>query len=218
MSRSEENEQTIGKEQLQPADIIISAANSFTSKIIRTATISYVSHASLYYGNGHIIESIGDGVSFRSFEVFLAEDTYAAAYRSPEMTPDKANEIVTYAKSKADAKAEYLYIGDVLANTSLCDKATESNKFFCSQLVIESYQQAGLLKSLIPSCITPEDIARIVKKSFNFVGTLKGTPSTTAAAIGLAIAMEAPRLYPRLFREIKNGGGPLTKQVGAVTQ
>ena len=53
---------SIGVDALQPADIIVSTARHAVSYAIRAGTLSAISHAMLYVGNGKVIEAVGSGV------------------------------------------------------------------------------------------------------------------------------------------------------------
>ena len=90
----------IADSALESADIIVSTTRARVSGVIRTGTLSTVSHAALYIGKGEVVEAIGAGVVRRGLTVALADDALAVAYRSPQMTPATARLIVHFAVSQ----------------------------------------------------------------------------------------------------------------------
>jgi cell wall-associated NlpC family hydrolase len=171
----------ISQDALQPADIIVSTTRQGVSAVIRVGTLSSVSHAALYAGNGWVIEAIGEGVVRRTLDVALADDALAVAYRSPAMAPEIAALIVEYAA--AQLGKPYSIAGAVLsADKEDCLTVAvfgpKPASFFCSQLVFEAYRQGGLPLTTLPSqCVTPADAAVIARHQLTYVGHLLGDPS-----------------------------------------
>jgi cell wall-associated NlpC family hydrolase len=98
----------------------------------------------------------------------------AVAYRHPDVTPQIAQAVVAYASAQINKK--YDLTGAALAQGLICrvrdDKQTA---FFCSELVMEAFKQAGVPLGTMPSqCYTPGDVAEIGIQRLIYVGHLKG--------------------------------------------
>lgn len=85
---------------LKPADILLSTGNAKVSSVIRFGTGSRYSHASLYAGNGEIIEAIGEGVLRQSLTRAMRDDTLVCAYRRVRMSDAQAQQVIRYAASQ----------------------------------------------------------------------------------------------------------------------
>ncbi|MFL0355806.1 N-acetylmuramoyl-L-alanine amidase [Erythrobacter sp. GH1-10] len=193
---------SIGKSALKPGDIIVTTTAAPVSGIIRQATDQPVSHVMLYVGQGgQVIEARGDGVRLKPIEEALQGATLAVAYRSPEVDEMKGLEI-------ADKAAQYLdsgfdYVGIVKAglfrlavqacqrrglSEEMCrslvawkmDGSASADRFFCSALVLRSYEDAGQrLTVSAPNWASPGDIPEQTLRdgALGYVGHLV-TPQT----------------------------------------
>jgi Permuted papain-like amidase enzyme, YaeF/YiiX, C92 family len=173
----------ISEKTLRTGDIILSAANGINSMGIRAITLSPVSHAALYVGNGQIIEAVGSGVRSRSVQEFVAEESTIAAFRHPNIDDAQAALIQKFAEKQVGTK--YNTIGIVLqapftlqrkfcelpvmpaAVRDACIRGSAAialgpvpnDRFFCSQLVSEAYKSASLpLTDADPRLVTPDDL------------------------------------------------------------
>jgi uncharacterized protein YycO len=166
----------ISAASLQPADIVVATTDAVSSAFIRYATFSAVSHAFLYAGNDQVIEAIAEGVVERILTKAIEEDIRAVVYRHPQMTPMSAETIIRFARRQVGK--HYDYAGAAQAgihnNPGVCVVAfgiwcpavrllrwDARDKFFCSELVLAAYEEAGL--SIIdrrPDQAAPDDIAR----------------------------------------------------------
>lgn len=177
---------------LQAADIIVSTASGWLSGGIRFGTSSQVSHAALFAGNGQVIEAVGEGVLLRSLNASLREHYLAVAYRVRGMNPSAASKIVQFARRWVGRK--YDTLGAAAAGSrgpvggAVCVMAfgiipcagaqqgafKSSDKFYCSQLVLEAYRQAGA--SFIqqnPNTSYPQDIVTAYSNGkLSYVGHL----------------------------------------------
>jgi cell wall-associated NlpC family hydrolase len=169
---------SVGFNGLQDADIIISTTKAGISLGIRVATGSVVSHAALYCGSGSVIEAIKQGVVSRPLEDSLADDRLAVAYRHPEMTPKTASLVIAFASGQL-GKGYDLKGAMAAGNLILCSLGgARPSAFFCSELVVEAYKQAGLPLGILPSqCYTPDDVAKIGAQRLVYAGHLKGNTS-----------------------------------------
>jgi cell wall-associated NlpC family hydrolase len=191
----------IADSSLQPADIIVSAGIGAVSTAIRYGTASDVSHAALYIGDGEVIEAIGPGVMERPLNKSLDDHSLAVAYRARGMTPSAAAIIVHFAEQwkgkkydtagAAAAGARNPFVCVVVMGIAPCaaaraGKFKSSDKFYCSQLVLEAYRRAGV--SFItqdPNTSQPEDMVTAYSKDkLLYVGHLvstKGERKTSSA-------------------------------------
>lgn len=168
---------------LQPGDIILSSGKSLSSVGVRLFTTAPVSHASLYVGEGEIIEAVGSGIRRRDLAEALTEDDVAVAFRHPALVPAQAQKIREFADAQVGKK--YNHLGIVLhapfaIERRLCELpgipslvrnfclrgvamiqlgAVSNESFFCSQFVLEAYRVAGLpITDADPRWISPADI------------------------------------------------------------
>lgn len=170
-------------EDLQPGDILLSAAPGVTSLGIRLLTTSPVSHAALYVGEGEVAEALGGGVRLRRIDAVLAEESVVAAFRNPALPEDGALSVSRFARDKVGKPYDYVGVmmhapfalqrrvcelpgvPTLLRETCLSTFATlqlihgGDDRFFCSQFVVEAYRAAGFpITSARPHWVSPEDI------------------------------------------------------------
>jgi cell wall-associated NlpC family hydrolase len=170
-------------EDLQTGDILLSSTQSLVSLGIRAFTLSPVSHAALYVGDGQVVEAVGAGVQQRPLADYLAGESTVAAFRHPDISAEQAQRLQTHARSLVGKP--YSPVGIVLQAPftvqrrycelpvvpgfvrDLCVRglgtvtmgAARNDRFFCSQLVLHAYQAAGLpLTSADPRLISPADL------------------------------------------------------------
>lgn len=173
----------VDESALQPGDILLSAADGLTSVGIRAFTLSTVSHAALYIGNGEVAEAVGAGVHVRSVPAVLEEESVVVALRHPRIDAEIGDRIRSFATSKVGL--HYNHFGIVMqapfsVERRLCEVpgvpdamrdacirgiATvqlgqgSEDRFFCSQFVLEAYREAGLpITEANPYWLSPSDI------------------------------------------------------------
>jgi len=177
------DEAVLAQDALEPGDIILTSAATLRSLGIRIFTLSSVSHAALYVGDGRIVEALGSGVHERPLDGLLREENVALVLRYPGLTRDQQLEILDYALQKTGAR--FSFFGATLhvpfsVTRRVCElpllpgavrdrclrsigvlsyaAATES-QLFCSQLVMQAYQSAGAhITDADARLITPADI------------------------------------------------------------
>lgn len=169
--------------EMQAGDILLTAANGVTSIGIRLAMLAPVSHAALYAGDGQVVEAVGEGVRQRSLEEVLAEESVVVAFRHPGVDEQSAARLRSFALGKVGTR--YSHVGVMLhapfaLQRRLCELplvpsgvrdfcvrgvatiqlgASSNERFFCSQLVMEAYRQAGLpITTADPRWVSPADI------------------------------------------------------------
>lgn len=199
--------------ELKAGDIILSSANALTSIGIRALTVAPVSHASLYLGGDQIAEAVGAGVRIRSTADFMAEESTIVAFRHPGLRPEHADAMRGFANQHNGKK--YNLVGIVLQapftlQRQYCELplvpslvrdfcirglaaiqlgAARNDRFFCSQFVLEAYQQAKLpLTSADPRLVSPADLLHMregdvpsvrTEQALQYVGHLKSGPAAT---------------------------------------
>lgn len=184
---------------LRPADILLSTGDASVSGAIRFGTGSRFSHASLYSGNGEIIEAIGEGVVRQSLDRAMRDDTLVCVYRRIRMSDAQAQQVLRYASSQvgkpydeagaigagvtsgrgimlsvfAGVLMPITRVGTVIAiGADLINRWNPERSFFCSELVALAFENAGVPLGSGAASTTPQDVASA--HVLNFVGTLKG--------------------------------------------
>jgi hypothetical protein len=202
---------TIGVGALRPGDIILSAADGLTSAGIRLLTVSPVSHASLYIGNAQVAEAVGEGIRCRAMDALLQEESTVAAFRHPGLRPEHMAKMRAFVDETVGT--HYNFVGVMLqapfsVERRLCELPLtpslvrdfcvqgvgavqlglgSSDRFFCSQFVLEAYRRAGLpLTEADPRLLSPADLLHMREgdvpsvhslQALQYVGHLKFEPS-----------------------------------------
>ncbi|OGB24703.1 MAG: distant relative of cell wall-associated hydrolase [Burkholderiales bacterium RIFCSPLOWO2_02_FULL_57_36] len=199
--------QLVEPHALRPGDILLSATNGITSAGIRLITLAPVSHASLYIGDGQVVEAVGKGVRQRTIAEVLGEEDVVVAFRHPHFLPAHHEKLRAFALEKVGRPYDHVgivlqapfalerrlcelpLIPDAVRNACLQGIAAiqlgtyDNDGFFCSQLVLESYKQAGLpITDANPRWISPADILHMregdvpslkIHQPLSYVGHLK---------------------------------------------
>lgn len=179
----QDDEAALGQDALEPGDIILTSAPTLRSVGIRLFTLSPVSHAALYVGDGRIVEALGSGVHERALDGLLLEENVAIVLRYPDLTRDDQLGILDYARQKTGAR--FSFFGATLhlpfsLTRRVCElpllpgavrdaclrslgvlsyAAATETQLFCSQLVIQAYQHAGAhITDADARLISPADI------------------------------------------------------------
>jgi hypothetical protein len=175
----------VDAQQLQPGDIILSAANGINSVAIRMMTLSPVSHACLYVGDEQVAEAVGEGVRKRAVEALVEEEAMAVALRHPSMQSEHLQQMQAFVAETVGRK--YNFLGVMLqapfsVERRLCELPlvpslvrnlcvqgigavqtglglVPNDRFFCSEFVLEAYRRAGLpLTTAAPRLLNPADL------------------------------------------------------------
>jgi len=205
--------QRIAPDDLEAGDIILSNTAGLVSMGIRALTVAPVSHASLYLGDAHVAEAVGTGVRIRPVADFMADESTIVAFRHPGLKPEHAEALRRFAATHDGKK--YNAFGIVLQapftlQRQYCELplipglvrdfcirglaavqlgAARNDRFFCSQFVLEAYQQAKLpLTSADPLLVSPADLLHMregdvpsvrTEQALQYVGHLKAGPAAT---------------------------------------
>lgn len=203
--------QRIASTDLKPGDIILSNTNGVVSVGIRALTVSPVSHAALYLGDDQIAEAVGSGIRIRRTADFMADESTMVAFRHPGLRPEHAEAMRRFAQQHDGKK--YNMVGIVLQapftlQRQYCELplipglvrdfcirglaavqlgAARNDRFFCSQFVLEAYQQAQLpLTTADPLLVSPADLLHMregdvpsvrTEQALLYVGHLKAGPA-----------------------------------------
>lgn len=198
---------------LKAGDIVLSSTNGITSLGIRVLTVAPVSHAALYLGDDQFVEAVGSGIHIRSSEAFIAGESTIVAFRHPQLSAAQAASLRDFAQAHEGKK--YNTLGIVLQapftlQRQLCEfplvpslvrdacirglaaiqlGAARNDRFFCSQFVLEAYQQAKLpLTTANPLLVSPADLLHMregdvpsvrTEQALQYVGHLKSGPVAT---------------------------------------
>jgi hypothetical protein len=203
----EDDDALVPPADLRPGDIILTSTATFMSASIQLMTFAPVSHAAVYIGNGQVVEAVGSGVQVRSLRRLLEEEALALALRYPDLTAQQAQSVRSVALEKVGRSFNYVGVAanvPFALNRRLCELpllpaavrdvclrglgglhhlATGNRTLFCSQLVLQSYRQAGVpITHADARLISPADILHMregdvssvrINRPLRFVGHLK---------------------------------------------
>lgn len=159
----------INQDQLLPGDILLSSTTGVTSLGIRLFSLTGVSHASVYLGNGEVAEAVGDGVQIISLEEALTHSNSMVSLRNPKFDNMQAEKLRIFSQNNRGKKYNYkgiviiapytltrricdlpVFYGkgrstcfDTLATVQIGNNTDPQETFFCSQFVIEAFNYAG---------------------------------------------------------------------------
>jgi len=199
---------------LRPGDIVLSSTDGLPSIGIRLLTLAPVSHASLYVGDDQIAEAVGHGIQQRTVARLLEEESTVVAFRHPAVQTEHVTRMRQFVAATLGQK--YNLVGVLLqapfsVERRVCELPLlpgmlreaclqgfgavqlglgRSDRFFCSQFVLEAYRQAGLpLTDADPRMLSPGDLLRMreddvpavrVHRPLQYVGHLKYEPQRAA--------------------------------------
>ena len=142
--------------KLQIGDILLTAQAGFTSKAVRLSTNSQFSHAILYVGEGSYIHSDGLGVHSNNIQRLLFQKPSHVEVRRLKEKGfiDKA---VMFARSQIGTSysvKEAVRTKNPIYNTG----KAKTKKQFCSRLVAQSYEYAGIKLVNNSDYCSPKDL------------------------------------------------------------
>ncbi|TWB45811.1 YiiX/YebB-like N1pC/P60 family cysteine hydrolase [Nitrospirillum pindoramense] len=143
---------------LKPGDIILTASNTATGRLIRLTTKGTVSHAMIYVQTGSIIDSTSEGVQSRNLQRMIfdeKENFYVFRTKTP-LTDLQVRQVIDFARSQIGVR----YSKMEAARTFWTRRKSRSNRQFCSRLVATSYAKTGI--QIVPNedYCSPEDLRR----------------------------------------------------------
>jgi cell wall-associated NlpC family hydrolase len=158
---------------LQVGDIIVSTTRYPLSKAIRVLSGSRVSHTAMYVGNGEVVEALGGGVVKHSVETATKDDKYAYVLRYPGLDSGAQSVIRDFAIKHASLKTPFDSWGMAL-RAGLRIPGGGDERFYCSELVLESYKMAGI-QLFETTQKRPGDIDELRGTKLDYVGHIKLT-------------------------------------------
>jgi hypothetical protein len=208
--------QLIDKDGLQAGDILLSSADSLTSVGLRVLSVSPISHASIYLGSALVAEAVTSGIQVRNVEDFMAGEATIVAFRHPAILPTHMPPMRSFVERHVGQK--YNFVGIVLQAPFTLERRVcelplvpglvrdfcvrgvaavqlglgSQDKFFCSQFVLQAFNQAGLpLTDADPRLFAPSDLLNMregdvssvkIKQTLQYVGHLKMRPMEAQAS------------------------------------
>tara|TARA_R110001583_G_scaffold139048_1_gene291097 strand:+ start:2939 stop:3910 length:972 start_codon:yes stop_codon:yes gene_type:complete len=139
---------------LKPGDIILTSQVGAISKVVRLSTLSKFSHAILYVGDGSFIHSDGQGVHSNNIQRLLFErKNHAEVYRI--LDGNYVDQAVMFARSQIGTSYS---VKEAVRTKNPLYRGEKLNRQFCSRLVAQSYEYAGLLLVENTDYCTPKDL------------------------------------------------------------
>ncbi|QAA93434.1 YiiX/YebB-like N1pC/P60 family cysteine hydrolase [Pollutimonas thiosulfatoxidans] len=151
---------------LKVGDVLLSANHTRTSTVIARATKGHFSHAMLYVGHS-FIHAMPDGVYSKNPQRYIRDEAdHLAAYR---IVPGQANPtMIDIACDYARGQVGALYSVPAAALSKAISKSNkniqiQSGKQFCSRLVAQAYENAGIKLVANADFCSPNDLARSIQ-------------------------------------------------------
>lgn len=141
--------------ELKKGDILLTSENSATSKVVRKSTGSDFSHAIIYVGYSSYIHSDANGVHSGNLQRLLFETSENVTVLRVNSDQEKINQACDFARSKI--RTTYSVSSSVNAKLK-ARKNENDNRQFCSRLVAQSYECAGVKLVDNASFCTPQEI------------------------------------------------------------
>jgi hypothetical protein len=173
---------SIGENVLLAADIIVSTTDAAISRFIQFGSGSAVSHAGVYVGAGDVVEALGAGVIQQPLRLALGDDTVAVALRHPRITDAQQRAVVDFVRAQRGRRYDYagVFVEALFGSVGAPGRmpiylgTDHDDRFFCSELVLEAYERAGLPLVAPIEGRTPGSLARLLGSSrLLYVGHLK---------------------------------------------
>lgn len=140
---------------VQPGDILLRAYDNYLDSLFIPGVWK---HAAVAIDNRNVVQALGHGVEQDDIVQFCRTD-HVQIMRFPNITPAQVNDIVAYAKAQIGKPYDYDFL------------ISNANKFYCSELVIDSYNSVETLLNITPKgakllgflptwpVISPDDLA-----------------------------------------------------------
>lgn len=151
---------TIDHDKIIPGDIILTAANTKSSKLIRMATQSKYSHALLHLERS-LIHATLDGIYTKNpqREIVDKKESISIFRLKKKLTTSDFKKIKDFALSQVGSVYS---IKEAISSISKDTALSKHNAHlqFCSRLVAQSYKNANIYLVDNPDYCTPEDICK----------------------------------------------------------
>lgn len=150
-------------DRLNPGDILLTAATTATSKAVRATTWSQFSHAILYVGKGSYIHSDKHGVHSGNIQrLHLTKLSHGMAFRvCGGISAAQIQNVCDFARNEIGKQYSVKEAARTTRTSNMLTNAV-ANRQFCSRLVAQAYDSAGiqLATGASPSYCSPKDIAK----------------------------------------------------------
>lgn len=141
--------------ELEKGDILLTSENSATSKAVRKSTGSDFSHAILYVGSGSYIHSDANGVHSGNLQRLLFDASENVTVLRVKCDQETINQACIFARLKIGTTYSVRSAINAKLRTS---KRKNENRQFCSRLVSQAYEYAGVKLVDDASYCTPQEI------------------------------------------------------------
>lgn len=149
----------IPSNSLNKGDILLTFENSATSKVVRKATGGEFSHAILYVGSGSYIHSDANGVHAGNIQRLFFESADNIMVLRVSCDEKKYDQVCNFARSKIGTKYSIRSAVNAKLKVKLNNR---ENRQFCSRLVAQAYEYAGIQLVDNAAFCTPQDILESV--------------------------------------------------------
>lgn len=159
---------------LIPGDIVLTTTTAVVSKTIRIATRSDISHAMVYAEDRSVIDATGEGVHARNTQrlFFDSECSIHVLRLRAGISPLQLGAVVTYIRGQVGTQ----YSAKEAVLTVLGGARAWTKKQFCSRLVAQAFESAGIALVLNSNYCSPADI----KDSPHLIAVESPTVAVTA--------------------------------------
>ena len=181
---------------VEVGDVILTTSTWGVSKLIRAATRSDISHAMVCVADRSVIDATGDGVHARNVQRLAFPEECAVHLLRPvvSLDADKIKTLTDFLRSRIGT--QYVDLRE-LAKTMIGGSVKWSEKQFCSRLVAQAFEAAGIKLVTDPNYCSPEAL----RKSNALKEIENCTLPFTAEE---ALAWERLEDLPQLMREATN--------------
>lgn len=158
MNKESRGYKRLNEAALLPGDIILTTTTATTSKTIRIATQSDISHALIYAEDYSVIDATGEGVHSRNTQRLHFDEgcsVYALRLRSP-ITSAQLEAVLAFVRSHIGAE----YSVREAVRTVVGGRKEWSTKQFCSRLIAQAFSSAGIELVNDPNYCSPADLQR----------------------------------------------------------
>ncbi|GKT25875.1 YiiX/YebB-like N1pC/P60 family cysteine hydrolase [Acidovorax sp. SUPP3334] len=144
-------------DRVQLGDIVLTTTRKLKSLLIQVGVRADISHAMLCVGHASVIDSTPEGVQARNLARIVIEAGCSAYVLRPKkpLSADQLNAVITYTRGHVGARYS---IGNAVKSLGL--KVAPGRRQFCSRLVAQAYESAGVYLSQKPAFCTPGDLLR----------------------------------------------------------
>lgn len=192
-----EGGRSISPDALERCDILLSTTSHWDSEVIRNLTQSVISHVLIHYSGGLVVEAIKSGVEQKSIDKAIAQSYVVVVFRYPGLTDAQKNTIDKFLADHLDTPYDFvgaIESADFVKDHNICNLLSSEKakaackafkgivnfgkgndtKFFCSELVLRAFQEAGIqLTKTAPQYNSPDKIQKLAFKTLTYVGHLK---------------------------------------------